>query len=262
MIEEIWNKLVKEARQTAENEPAVASLIGARVLDFLNMTDCVCSMIDSLINLGASTGVDRIEGYLHFDSQTLSEMIIIPACCDLTAYERRDPASIGILAPFLFYKGFHALLLHRVAHILWSNNQFYSALAVHSITTRQLSVDIHPAAQLGVGIMIDHATGVVIGETAVVNNDVSIMQGVTLGGTGKEGGDRHPKIGRGVLLGANSSVLGNIRIGEGVKVAAGSVVLKDVPPHMTVAGIPAQIAGKPRDPYPGTTMNQLLGLDE
>jgi serine O-acetyltransferase len=163
---------------------------------------------------------------------------------DLSAVFQRDPACHSYLQAFLFFKGFHALQSYRVAHYLWLQGRKTMALFVQNRMSDLFAVDIHPAARLGRGIMIDHATGVVIGETAVVGDDVSMLHGVTLGGTGKQNEDRHPKVGRGVLLSAGAKVLGNIEIGEYSRVGAGSVVLKPVPPHTTVAGVPARVLGK------------------
>ena len=151
--------------------------------------------------------------------------------------------------PFLYFKGFHALQTHRVANASGRGPGVPGAISQNRMSA-EFGVDIHPAAKLGYGILLDHATGLVIGETAVVGNDVSILQSVTLGGTGKEHGDRHPKIGNGVLISAGAKILGNIRVGEGAKVGAGSVVLQDVPPHTTVAGVPAKIVGTPSSQHP------------
>lgn len=160
---------------------------------------------------------------------------------DLEAVVDRDPSTKNPLQVFLYRKGFHALLIYRIANFYWKSNRNELALLLSSVCSQSLAVDIHPGASLDEGLMLDHATGIVIGETAVVNKNVSMLHNVTLGGTGKECGDRHPKVREGVLLGAGAIVLGNIEIGASSKVAAGSVVLEDVPPHTTVAGVPAKI---------------------
>ena len=170
----------------------------------------------------------------------------------------RDPACHSYVQAFLFFKGFHALESYRLAHWLWNGGRKLMALFVQNRMSDLFAVDIHPAAKLGRGIMIDHATGVVIGETATVGDDVSMLHGVTLGGTGKEHEDRHPKVGRGVLLSAGAKVLGNIQIGEYSKVAAGSVVLKPVPPYTTVAGVPARVIGKVHSERPSQEMDHNL----
>ena len=167
----------------------------------------------------------------------------------------RDSACNELHLPLLYFKGFHALQIHRVAHWLWIQNRKSLALYLQNRTSCICGADIHPAAQLGSGIMLDHATGLVIGETSVVGNDVSILQSVTLGGTGKQEGDRHPKIGNWVLISAGAKILGNITIGDGAKVGAGSVVLKDVPAHTTVAGVPAISVGKPSSQQPAAEMD-------
>ena len=177
---------------------------------------------------------------------------------DLTAVLERDPAARGLAQPFLHYKGFHALESHRVAHWLWCRGREPLAFLLQNRISEVFAVDIHPAAHMGKGILIDHGTGVVIGETAVVGDDVSMLHEVTLGGTGKQSGDRHPKVGNGVLIGTGAKILGNVRIGEGAKVAAGSVVLHEVPPHVTVAGVPARIVGRPSSAEPALQMDQQL----
>ena len=175
---------------------------------------------------------------------------------DLAAIRERDPASRGFVQPFLFYKGFEALQSYRIAHWLWTTGRIWMALHFQSRISEVFGADIHPAAKIGRGVFIDHATGVVIGETAVVDDDVSMLHGVTLGGTGKERGDRHPKIRKGVMIGAGASIIGNIIVGEYSRVGAGSVVLTAVPDHCTVAGIPAKVVGCAGCDNPSHAMNQ------
>lgn len=172
------------------------------------------------------------------------DSLIRNSIADLRAFVSRDPACTSLLTAFMFLKGFHALLGHRVAHKLWIKGDRMSAYWVQNRCSALFGVDIHPAATLGSGIFIDHATGIVIGETAVVGNGVSLLHGVTLGGTGKEAGDRHPKIGNNVTISANATVLGNINVGSGAKIGACSVVLRDVPANSTVVGNPADIVRK------------------
>ena len=178
---------------------------------------------------------------------------------DMLATYIRDPACSDLSTPFLYFKGFHALQAYRIAHWLWQNGRHTLAQFFQSQISVGLGVDIHPAATIGHSIMLDHATGIVVGETTVIENDVSILHSVTLGGTGNESGDRHPKIRRGVLLGAGSKIIGNIEVGEGAKVGAGSVVLDDVKPHVTVAGVPAKVVGTPDEDNPAFAMNHSLG---
>ena len=177
---------------------------------------------------------------------------------DIRATRDRDPAAKGFSEPFLYFKGFHALQTHRVAHFLWHGGRQSLALFLQNRTSEVFGVDIHPAARVGNGILIDHATSVVIGETAVIEDNVSILHEVTLGGTGKADGDRHPKVRHGVLIGAGAKILGNVEVGRGAKVGAGSVVLEDVPPHCTVAGVPAQIVGTPNVDEPALEMDHRL----
>jgi serine O-acetyltransferase len=179
---------------------------------------------------------------------------------DVGAVMMRDPACLSYVQPFLYYKGFAALQAHRVAHHLWLTGRQMLAFHLQSRVAELLQVDIHPAATLGHGLFMDHATGIVIGETAVVGDNVSMLHNVTLGGTGKEGGDRHPKIGAGVLIGAGAKILGNIRVGDGARVASGSVVLHDVPAGCTVAGIPAKAVGGPCCENPADSMDQVFDV--
>ncbi len=177
---------------------------------------------------------------------------------DLLAVMERDPACTRLIEPALYFKGYHALQTHRLAHWLWRNGRNDFALTLQSLASQIFQVDIHPAAIIGKGVFMDHATGVVIGATSVVEDDVSMLHGVTLGGTGKERGDRHPKVRRGVLIGAGAKVLGNIEIGRCAMIAAGSVVLDPVPPNKTVAGVPARIVGDTKCAEPALAMDQML----
>jgi serine O-acetyltransferase len=183
------------------------------------------------------------------------DSILTAAEIDILATYNRDPACEDLSTPFLYFKGFHALEAHRIANWLWRQERRTLARFFQNQISVTLGVDIHPAARIGSGIMLDHATGIVVGETAVIEDDVSILHSVTLGGSGKDCGDRHPKIRRGVLLSAGCKVIGNIEVGEGAKVGAGSVVLQDVPPHVTVAGVPAKIVGRPSGDSPALDMD-------
>jgi serine O-acetyltransferase len=184
--------------------------------------------------------------------------IVAAAEADLQAVSERDPAIKTLLQPFLYFKGYQALQAWRVAHWLWGQGRETLAFHFQSRISELFQLDIHPAARMGAGLFLDHGTGIVIGETAVIGDDVSLLQGVTLGGTGAERGDRHPKIGRGVLLGAGAKVLGNIQIGDYAKVASGSVVLKPVPAHCTAAGVPARLVNCPTGEEPARSMDHTL----
>ncbi len=179
---------------------------------------------------------------------------------DLLAVLERDPACNRLIEPALYFKGFHALQTYRLAHWLWMNGRSDFALTLQSLSSQIFQTDIHPAARIGKGVFIDHATGVVIGATSVIEDDVSMLHGVTLGGTGKAQGDRHPKVRRGVLIGAGAKVLGNIEIGRCAMIAAGSVVLECVPANKTVAGVPARIVGDSKCAEPALAMDQMLAV--
>jgi serine O-acetyltransferase len=196
-------------------------------------------------------------------NQALAEDVSIGASirADLLAARTRDPAARGYAQPFLYYKGFHALQAYRVAHQLLEQGRQALAAHLQNRISEAFGVDVHPAARIGSGVLIDHGTSVVIGETAVVEDYVSMLHEVTLGGTGKETGDRHPKVRRGVLIGAGAKILGNIEIGIGAKVGAGSVVLRDVPPHTTVAGVPARVVGRCTVAEPALEMDATFPIE-
>lgn len=257
-IDEIWQCIVSEAHREAENEPILASHLHATVLKHDTFSQALTHHLAEL--LGSETLSALTLREVISEAHQQSPNIVSQAAEDVAATRDRDSACSECGTPFLYYKGFHALQSYRVANYLWNHSRKELASYLQSCISQRFGVDIHPAAKIGSGVMLDHASGIVIGETSVVGDDVSIMQSVTLGGTGKEGGDRHPKVEAGVLIGAGVKVLGNIRIGECSKIGAGSVVLKDVPPHSIAAGVPAKVVGKTCEGMPSLTMNQ--GLDE
>ena len=245
-----------EAREKAQHEPILGSYFHATILNHKSFQSALSFRIASRLDtpmLPTMMIRDVIEEALND-----APAILISAEIDILATYTRDPACDDVSTPFLFFKGFHALQAYRIANWLWHRDRQALARFFQNQISVTLGVDIHPAARIGSGIMLDHATGIVIGETAVVEDDVSMLHSVTLGGSGKVSGDRHPKIRRGVLLSAGCKIIGNIEVGEGAKVGAGSVVLHDVPPHVTVAGVPAQIVGRPTCPSPALEMDQSL----
>jgi serine O-acetyltransferase len=238
----IWSKLQVEAEDLAQSEPALASLAHATILKHQQLEDALSFHLAK--KLGGEDVSPMLVREIFTEAFAADPKIGEAVRADLQAVYERDPACHSYVQAFLFFKGFHALECYRIAHWLWTRGRKPMALFFQNRMSTLFAVDIHPAARMGRGIMMDHATGIVIGETAVVEDDVSMLHGVTLGGTGKENEDRHPKIRRGVLLAVGAKVLGNIEVGEYSRVAAGSVVLKPVPPHTTVAGVPARIVGK------------------
>ncbi|HWD27221.1 MAG TPA: serine O-acetyltransferase [Rhizomicrobium sp.] len=256
----IWHALREQAEVMAEREPALASLVHATVLKHDRLEDALS------YHLAKKIGSDDLSPMMTreiFEEAMEGDPTIGEALrADLSAVFERDPACKAHLEAFLFYKGLHALETHRVAHWLWHQDRHAMARYFQSQISEKFGVDIHPAARMGKGIMIDHATGVVIGETTVVEDDVSIMQGVTLGGTGKEEGDRHPKVRRGVLISLGAKILGNIEIGEYSRVGAGSVVLQSVPPGCTAVGVPARLTNCAGVARPSQEMNQLIEFDD
>ena len=250
----LWPSIRHEVKLRADFEPIMSTFFHATVLNHDTLEGALSFLLASKLDspVVSSMAIREIFEEAYNEDPT----IIRAAEIDIKAIRSRDPACNSFSTPLLFYKGFHALQSHRVAHWLWSQERHSLAFYLQNQMSAIFSVDIHPAAQIGCGIMFDHATGVVIGETAIVEDDVTMLHGVTLGGTGKEQGDRHPKVRQGVLIGASASVIGNIEIGAGAKIGAGSVVMKDVPPHVTVAGVPAEIVGRPQGESPAEDVDQ------
>ena len=252
----VWAALRNEAEHTARTEPALASLVNAVILSHDNLGDALSYQLAHKLGDKELRAMSLRE--LAIEAYRASPNLVETAEADLKAVFERDPACKGYVQPFLFFKGFQALQTQRIAHWLWGQGRETMAFYLQSRMSEIFQVDIHPATQIGSGVFIDHGTGIVIGETAVIGDDVSLLQGVTLGGTGAERGDRHPKIGRGVLLGAGAKVLGNIQIGDYAKVASGSVVLKPVPAHCTAAGVPARLVNCPTGEEPARSMDHTL----
>lgn len=258
-IDGVWQRIRREAATHADSEPILASFLHATILNHESLESALSFHLAN--KLDSTTAPAMLIREVFEDALDSNTHITHAIRRDLQAIEDRDSACTSLAVPFLYFKGYHALQVHRVAHWLWTNDRQTLALFFQSRVSSGFGIDIHPGAVLGHGLMLDHATGVVIGETSRVGNDVSIMQSVTLGGTGKEEGDRHPKVGDGVLISAGAKILGNINIGEGAKVGAGSVVLQDVPAHTTVAGVPAKVVGKPGSDRPAFEMNHQLACD-
>lgn len=260
MTEKLWQELRIAAQKVIEEEPLLASYVYACVLNHKSLASSLSFILANKLSDDVMPAVTVRE---LFDNAFLeSPEIINDAICDIEAVFERDAAINSFLPVILYMKGFHAIQVHRLAHYLWTHGRVELALFIQSRNSEVFSVDIHPACVMGKGIMFDHATGIVIGETTVIEDNVSILQQVTLGGTGNEQGDRHPKIRSGVLISAGAKVLGNIEVGEGAKVGAGSVVLSDVTPHTTVVGVPAHVVGKPCSEIPSQTMEQNVFNDE
>lgn len=252
----LWSRLRSEASEAAASEPALGSLLHAVILSHTNLAGALSFQLAR--KLGDSEVGPMAWREVCERAYAGDPSIVAAAEADLAAVLERDPAAKQALQPFLFFKGFQALQAYRVGHALWSAGRQTLAFHLQSRVSELFQVDIHPAARIGKGIFFDHGTGIVIGETASVGDDVSMLHAVTLGGTGAQRGDRHPKIGKGVLLGAGAKVLGNIEIGDYAKVASGSVVLKPVPAGCTAAGVPARIVNCPSSPDPARTMDHTL----
>jgi serine O-acetyltransferase len=256
VIAAVWEALRAEAELAAERDAAMSRMMNTAVIRHQSFGHALAHRL--AMSLGdQNIGRDELQTLFHRVYNTFPAALDA-AAADLQAIRDRDPSVANLLTPFLYFKGFLALQGYRIAHWLWERGEQHFALHIQSEMSSRFAVDIHPAAVMGRGIMLDHATGIVIGETAVVEDDVSILQEVTLGGTGSECGDRHPKVRRGVLIGAGAKILGNIEIGVGAKVGAGSVVLDPVAPYTSVVGVPARPVGKPHAAPAGLTMDQML----
>ncbi len=259
-VDPIWAEVRREAEQVIRAEPALGGFIYATILSKERLEDAVCHRLAQRLNhsdVDAGLISETFEQVLA-DHPELGRAFR----ADLAAVYDRDPACSRYIEPLLYFKGFHALVTHRFAHELLKQGRRDFALYLQSQSSRIFAVDINPAARIGIGIMLDHGTGIVIGETAALGDNCSLLQGVTLGGTGKETGDRHPKIGAYVMIGAGAKVLGNIKVGDCCRIASGSVVLKDVPPQTTVAGVPAKVVGPAGCPEPARAMDQRVAPDD
>ena len=253
---ELWEELRLEARGVATREEMLRGFLDVAVLRQTSFASGLGALLARKL-AELSVPAERL-GDLAFAAMADEPAIIAAAAADLLAIRTRDPAAESYLTPFLYYKGFHALQWHRIGYWLWHSGRQDLAHFLQSRVSQVFAVDIHPAVPVGSGVFIDHGTGLVVGETAVIGDDVSILHEVTLGGTGKERGDRHPKVRDGVLLCAGAKVLGNVEIGRDAKIGAGSVVLHDVPPRATVAGVPARIVGWSSGSVPALEMDQSL----
>ncbi len=255
-VDPLWSRLRSDAETILANEPALGSFVLATVLQQPTLEAAVVHRIAQRLDHPDLPAELIRQAFMQAiaDDPAISDAIRT----DILAVVDRDPATTRVIEPVLYFKGFHAVTTHRLAHHLWTHKRQDFALYLQSRSSIVFQTDIHPAAPFGKGIFLDHATGLVVGYTAVVEDDVSILQGVTLGGTGKETGDRHPKIRRGVLIGAGATILGNIEIGHCSRVAAGSVVLAAVPHNTTVAGVPARVVGEAGCAEPSRSMVQIL----
>ncbi len=254
--DELWARLRREAEDAYQRAPQLAPLFLDSIINQSSFEGAVIHRVASRLKNDVISPPVIVQAFLR--AVAADPDIATAVRADITAVYERDPACARFIEPFLYFKGFHAIQAHRLTHFLWSNGERDFALYLQSRSSEVFQTDIHPAARFGQGIFLDHATGLVVGETAVVEDEVSMLQDVTLGGTGKEAGDRHPKIRRGTMIGAGAKILGNIEIGENARIAAGSVVLRPVAAHTTVAGVPARVVRTETPDHPSQTMDQIL----
>lgn len=254
-IDPVWDAIRSAASEIVRNEPSLSGLVVSNILNHESFEQALAHRLAERLD-HSDLSADLIRQAFG-EALVLRPEIGTDARADLSATLERDPACHRAIEPLLFFKGYQAVQTHRFASALHHAGRRDFALYLQSRASQVFQVDINPAARLGKGLFMDHATGIVIGETAVVGDNVSILQGVTLGGTGKAEQDRHPKIGNGVLIGAGAKVLGNIRVGDCARIAAGSVVVREVPPNVTVAGVPARIVGQPGKAHPAIDMDQI-----
>ena len=256
-LDPVWARIRNEAEAAVIAEPLMGGLVHASVLHHATLEDALAYRL--AMKLGSPEFGEQLMREVAASAFQAEPEIGMATRADLMAVLDRDPATHRLLQPLLYFKGFQALQAQRVAHWLWRSKRVDLAYLIQMRTSEAFGVDIHPGARLGKGIFIDHAHSIVIGETAVVGDNVSMLHSVTLGGTGKNDEDRHPKIGDGVLIGAGAKVLGNIKIGKCSRIAAGSVVLQDVLPCKTVAGVPAKVVGEAGCEQPAVSMNHRFG---
>lgn len=256
MAKDLWATIREEINDQLLQEPDLASYLSKRILAHQDLASAISELLAGKL---ATDDVPQNMLKGVFDEALRNDENIIEATTkDLLAIRERDAAVQNYSTAILYFKGFQALQAYRIGHWLWQQDRRGMALLLQSRISEVFAVDIHPAAKIGSGILVDHATGIVIGETSVLEDNISILQSVTLGGTGKDTGDRHPKIKSGVLISAGAAILGNVTIGEGAWVGAGSVVLQDIPPHTTVVGVPGKVVGTPRTEQPALDMDHHL----
>lgn len=255
-VDPVWTRVCDEAREAIATEPLLGGLIHSSLLHHSSMERALAYRFS--LKLASGEMSEQILREIADQAYDSDPELGAAARADLMAVYDRDPACHRFIQPILFFKGYQAVQAYRIGHWLWMQGRKDLAYFVQMRVSEVFGVDIHPAARVGKGLMIDHAHSIVIGETAVVGDNVSMLHSVTLGGTGKEDGDRHPKIGNGVLIGAGAKVLGNITIGNCSRIAAGSVVLQDIPPMKTVAGVPAKIVGEAGCSQPAVSMDHKL----
>ena len=252
----LFARIRAEAEEGMRREPELGGFLLATILNHDSLHSAVIHRLAARLDHQEVPGDLIRQTYLDVVARDPS--IIEAFRADIMAVADRDPAATRLMEPLLYFKGFHAIQTHRLAHALWKAGRKDFALYLQSRSSEAFQTDIHPAARIGKGIFLDHATGLVVGSTAVIDDDVSMLHGVTLGGTGKERGDRHPKIRHGVLIGAGAKIIGNLEVGHCARVAAGSVVLATVPPKKTVAGVPARVVGEAGCAEPARSMDQIL----
>ena len=255
-VDPVWARICDEAEEITRREPELATFIYENILHHDSLEAAIIHRVSQRLAHADVSGDMIRQAY----SEALEDQPALGDAfrADIVATVDRDPATVRLIEPVLYYKGFHALQTHRLAHWLLGKGRRDFALYLQSRSSAAFQCDINPAARIGRGIFLDHATGLVVGETAVIDDDVSILHGVTLGGTGKEHEDRHPKIRHGVMIGAGAKILGNIEVGHCARIAAGSVVIKPVPNNVTVAGVPAKVVGEAGCPEPSRAMDQML----
>lgn len=252
----MWAHMRKEAEDALRLDPALAPLFVGELLNRDSLEAAVIHRVSGRLGASAMDAASIADAFLA--ALEGAPEIGDAFRADAAAFVERDPACQRLIEPLLYFKGYHAIQAARLAHALWRAGKRDFAFYIQSRASDALGADIHPAARFGKGIFLDHATGFVVGETAVIEDEVSILHGVTLGGTGKVAGDRHPKVRRGVMIGADSKILGNIEIGECARIAAGSVVLSDVPAFAIVTGVPAKVVAIEVSSRPARDMEQLL----
>jgi serine O-acetyltransferase len=256
VVDPIWTRLRQEAESAIAQEPAMTGFVVTTILNHSTLEAAVVHRVAG--RLGHPVVSDDLIAQTFMEAVEADGAIGEAFRADIAAVADRDPACTRFIEPVLYFKGFHAIQTYRLAHWLWKQGRKDLALYLQSRSSEVFQTDIHPAACIGRGIFLDHATGLVVGQTAVIEDNVSMLQDVTLGGTGKERGDRHPKIRQGVLIGAGAKILGNIEVGQCARVAAGSVVLHSVPRNKTVAGVPARVVGEAGCAEPARSMDQLI----